>query len=65
MKNTRGYPYNEENDELPYDDEMTVPADGYASHAPAQPLDEEEARAYSSVYDIPVSSQMKNQKPKQ
>ncbi len=65
MKNTRYYCYNEENDELPYDDGMPLPADIYSGVNSTQPLDREEAQAYSSVYDMPVSAQIKKQKPKQ
>ncbi len=63
MDNNRYYhTYDDETDRIPCDDDMSmVPEREYADTAP---MSEEEARSYSSVYDIPLSSQVKK-RPKQ
>lgn len=59
------FPYNDENDEIGFDDEMNSHTlSGRAEIDRTQPLDEEEARSYSSVYDMPGTVYQKK-RPKQ
>ncbi len=57
------YPFDDEEDRIPNDDEMyIIPEQDFIAGSTS--MDEEEARSYSSVYDMPVSSKAKNS-PKQ
>lgn len=57
-RRTPYYPYDDETDRILFDDEMNVSSSCECTGlTPTPPLDEEEARSYSTVYDIPLSSQ--------
>lgn len=63
MDNNRYYhTYDDETDRIPCDDDMNVIPE--RENTQITQMDEEEARAYSSVYDMPISSQPKK-RPKQ
>ena len=63
--NERHLPYEDETDRIFSDDERDVfPYGENFSQNEVSSMDEEEARAYSSVYDIPLSSRINNYKPK-
>ncbi len=58
MERRTPYPYDDETDRILFDDEMNVSSSCECTGlTPTPPLDEEEARSYSSVYDIPLSAQ--------
>ncbi len=63
MNNNRSYyPFDDETDRIPLDDEVSAVSDGEHS---TLPMDEEEARSYSSVYDVPFTFRTGKSRPKQ
>ncbi len=58
--NERHFPCDDETDRIFSDDETEI----FPERSTGSYMDEDEARAYSSVYDIPVTSGIKKNKPK-
>ncbi len=56
----RHFSFDDETDRIFSDDETEI----FPERSPRSYMDEDEARAYSSVYDIPITSSIKKHKPK-